>query len=246
MTKQRIVFLTFGGPTVNYHNRVLLICKQAESLNIFNEIRGVTDLDLKDNHPIFWRGYGEFLRNNRRGYGFWLWKPYIIRHTLQDIETNDIIVYMDAGCTINPEGKQRLNEYIDLLNNQSEFDILSFQMHALSEVKYSKLALLEYLNINEIDRNSGQCMATVIILRKGKHSTTVVNKWYETSILPDLINDKHSPLENKLFIDHRHDQSIYSLLVKKMGSIKIADETFFYPNWITLGGRFPFWATRIR
>jgi hypothetical protein len=116
----------------------------------------------------------------------------------------------------------------------------------LPEIKYTKKELMTHLEVNTEDMSSGQCMATVIIMRKGEHSTSVVNKWYKLASIRDLINDKHSLNENKLFIDHRHDQSIYSLLVKQFGSIKIPDETYFEPHWMVRGKMFPFWATRIR
>jgi hypothetical protein len=246
MPSQRKIFVTFGGPTENYHNRVKKICEQAESLNIFSEIRGLTDLVLKENHYDFWNNHSEFLHNNKRGYGFWLWKPYIIRSVLQDVEADDIIVYMDSGCTINVEGKQRLNEYIDLLNSQTKFDIISFQMCMLPEVKYSKYALMKHMNVNNEDQHSGQCNATVILIRKGKHSISLTNKWYNIASIYNLINDEHHSQEHKMFIDHRHDQSIFSILVKQMGSIKIPDETYFGQEWNTKGKKYPFWATRIR
>lgn len=50
---------------------------------------------------IFWVKNAEFMMSNRRGYDFWLWKPYVILSTLQDSEPNDVIIYMDAGCTLN-------------------------------------------------------------------------------------------------------------------------------------------------
>ena len=119
-------------------------------------------------------------------------------------------------------------------------------MCLLPEIKYSKKVLMTYLDVNTEDMRSGQCMATVIIMRKGAHSLSVVNKWYNLASICDLINDKHSLNEDKLFIDHRHDQSIFSLLVKQFGSIKIPDETYFEPHWIEKGKNYPFWATRIR
>jgi hypothetical protein len=107
MSSQRKIFLTFGGPTANFHNRVVALSRQAETLRVFDEVRGITDLELKESHPIFWDEHNDFLMNNKRGYGFWFWKPYIIRATLHDVETNDIVIYMDAGCTINLQGKER-------------------------------------------------------------------------------------------------------------------------------------------
>ena len=43
-----------------------------------------------------------------------------------------------------------------------------------------------------------------------------VNKWYETCCIHRLIDDSHSIIPNHpWFRDHRHDQSVYSILFKK-------------------------------
>ncbi len=31
----------------------------------------------------FWKKHGTFIESNPRGYGYWLWKPFIIKETLQ-------------------------------------------------------------------------------------------------------------------------------------------------------------------
>lgn len=36
-----------------------------------------------------------------RGAGYWIWKFYIIKQQLINISNNDILIYIDAGCTIN-------------------------------------------------------------------------------------------------------------------------------------------------
>lgn len=239
------IFLTFGGPGQPYRNRVKEICRQARNLDFFDDIRGITDEDLISKHHDFYQKHAEFLNNNNRGYGFWLWKPYIVLSTLLNVNDGDFVFYADAGCTINNNGKERLKEYIDMIKNQNKHDIISFQMNHLHEVKYTKRELFDYLDTNIEHMNSGQCMATVLIMRKGEHSIKLVEEWYRLASIPSLINDKHTNGYSQ-FIDHRHDQSIYSLLVKKNGSIKIPDETYFEPDWKIDGRQYPFWATRIR
>lgn len=34
----KFVFITFGGPTINYHNAVNIICKEAQNFGLFDEI----------------------------------------------------------------------------------------------------------------------------------------------------------------------------------------------------------------
>ena len=45
----------------------------------------------------------------------------------------------------------------------------------------------------------------------------------------NLINDDTKNEEN-CFIENRHDQSIYSIIVKKFGSIKLNDETYDFTD----------------
>ena len=163
--------------------------------------------------------------------------------SLDVMNTDDILIYMDSGCTINALGMPRLKEYIDTMKN-SENGIMSFQMNHLPEKNYTKRKLIDFLQTSSEDIETGQCMATVVMIKKNDHSTMIIKEWYRLASIPHLINDDVG-IEINSFVAHRHDQSIYSLLVKKYGSVKIDDETFFAPNWKE-GGSFPFWATRLK
>ena len=60
--------------------------------------------------------------------------------------------------------------------------------------------------------------ANRIIIRKCKKSMFQINKWWKIAInRPDLFSDKPSKERSnyKQFKDHRHDQSIFSLIGKK-------------------------------
>ena len=245
MTEPKRLFLTFGGPTEKYRNRSKIVAEQSKTCNWFTSCIGLND-DLLRQSPNFATKHLQFLETNQRGYGFWLWKPYIIKTFLDKLREGDILVYADAGCTINPNGLPRFNEYMNILDtNEDNYGIISFQMQHLPEIKYSKRLLLETIDATEEMATSGQCIATTMIIKKNAHSTMVVDKWWELAQNYDLINDGQMPQENPQFIDHRHDQSIFSILVKKYGSIKIPDETYFHPDW-TKGLDYPIWATRQR
>jgi hypothetical protein len=257
-------FLTFGGGSDNYRKRLINFTESVKQSNVFDRIIGINDYTLKT-YDDFWPKHSKFLEENKRGYGYWLWKSYLIKRTLSELKSNDILVYCDAGCMFNPDGIKRLNEYFDMVN-KSKYGILSFQMK-ITEKLYTKRALFEYFrdHLDEIKNctpintmtsltkencirfleNTYQNMATVIIIRKTEHSVNFFNKLYEIASIHDLINDKRTN-EIKEFVDHRHDQSIYSLLCKTIGSTFIPDETFFHPNWYVDGAKYPFWATRIR
>lgn len=236
-------FITFGGPCANYHNAAGRLCNQTKTLNFFDGVTGYTDIDLK-NDKEFWDLHGDFITKNKRGYGFWIWKPYLVQKNMNEIKDGDYLIYADAGCEMNANGLKRLNEYIGMLDDDEEqYGILSFQL-TFPEYKYTKQELLHYLNCDEDLKNDNQFIATVVILKKTKHSVSVINKWYEIACNYDLISDIKHMEQDSRFVDHRHDQSILSVLVKKYGSIKLSDETFFM-NWDD-GVNFPILAKRMR
>lgn len=246
---QKRVFISFGGPASNYHNRVHSIGEQAKSTSWFTDVHTFTEADLiKDSE--FWGVNGEFMSKHCRGFGYWLWKPYIIYKTLQSLNDDDILVYADAGCTINISGSKRFEEYIQLLND-SPFGLVCFQLGGCQEKVYTKNAVFQHFQPTESQIESDQIMATVCLIRKTSFSKALVQEWFLTSSMHHLINDERGN-EKSEFKDHRHDQSIFSMTVKKYSDvpylpspIKLADETYFAPNWQD-GKDFPFLATRIR
>jgi len=233
-------FLTFGGPTAHYHRAVNRICKQAYNSQMFDIVIGLTEAHLKM-ETLFWKTHVNFLESNKRGYGYWLWKPYIIMRQLEQMNDDDILIYADAGCAINTndESRHRMSEYVDMVKD-SEYGMLSFQM-CYPENTYTKADILEHLNYKE---NTGQLVGTAFVLRKCKHAIDMVKLWYDTCCNYDLINDTPSKIPNAIgFIENRHDQSVWSVIRKQFGSIILEDETYF-SNWHVDGHKYPIWAIR--
>ena len=42
----------------------------------------------------------------KRGYGYWFWKPIILKKAMEEIDTGDIIHYADVGCHIQNRNKR--------------------------------------------------------------------------------------------------------------------------------------------
>ena len=104
--------------------------------------------------------------SNQHGGGFWIWKLDIIKEKLTQLKDGDYLVYADAGCVINNEGKERLLEYFDMLNN-SEYGIISFQMDH-KELNWTTSEVFKYFDVDlkSSIANSGQIMATLLIMQK--------------------------------------------------------------------------------
>lgn len=243
---QRKWFITFGGPTREYHNAVKRICSEATAINVFDHIIGYTDADLV-NDIAFWNKHADFILANKRGYGYWLWKSYLTKKTLEGMNENDILVYADAGCQINPNGTKRLHEYFDIVN-RSERANLSFQMEHL-EKTWTKTDIFDYYDAKQPEiAETGQLIGGIFVLRKCQHTTHLINRWHEGCCTYNLINDSSSQSQNDpSFNENRHDQSLFSVIRKKLGTeMTDFDETWFSPNWKTAGANYPLWATRLR
>ena len=66
-------FITFCAGKPNYYEAGNRLVKQATNLNLFDEISCYTEEKLKSDSE-FWEKHSNFIENNPRGYGYWLWK----------------------------------------------------------------------------------------------------------------------------------------------------------------------------
>lgn len=169
----------------------------------------------------------------RRGYGYWRWKSYLVEKTFNTLSDGDILVYADAGCNFNSKGINRLQEYFQMVQN-SQSGILVFS-GKYPEYKYCKSDTAAFFNVLQIEKimNSYQIWAGGFILMKNEASKNFIHQWNNICINNfDLITDKSSQIPNHSdFIEHRHDQAIFSLLVKKMNAIILPPEELFKENF---------------
>jgi hypothetical protein len=243
LLNNHIYFITFGSQL--FSNSIKRIYNEANSFRFFDNMLLLNEIDLENRYPLFWNSHKEFVLNNKRLYGYAIWKSFIILKTLESIEENSILLYADSGCTLNSNGLNRMNDYLNIVRN-SKNGILSFELPFL-EKQYTKMDLFEYMNLNNNEfKSSKQILGGIIFFRKCEKTIKFVKEWYEISCNYHLIDDSPSILPNdEIFIEHRHDQSVFSLLAKKYGTEILPDETYFN-DFNTDGMNYPIWATRLR
>jgi hypothetical protein len=142
------------------------------------------------------------------------------------------LIYSDAGSSFNLHAKKRFYEYIDLLNSQNTYGNLRFECepHHIEKLWTSK-ELFDFFNI-KLDSEyalSTQLEAGHMIFKKTEHTYGLLKSFHkvlEHDI--ELITDKYNnTTQISNFMETRHDQSIWSLLSKIEGSIRIKNETDF-------------------
>ncbi len=207
-----INFLTFGSHS-NHIEAGERLLKQAKSLDLFHNLDFYKSDDLKKDKD-FWNRHGAFIENNKRGYGYWLWKSYLINKTIQKLKNGNILLYCDSGSEIVKSEKQYLLEYIEAVK---KYKILAHILYVTNEYAFSKMDLILKLGMtNYGEVYFCQIEAGVILLEVNDLTRNFINKWYELCCDYHNIDDSPSINPNvKFFYEHRHDQSIFSLLIKK-------------------------------
>lgn len=209
-----ISFISYGND--KYKSSKERIKKEAEEMGIFNgNIRIYSPDDLNQE---FKAAVGPTLQEYRGG-GYWLWKPYIINDMLNQLKEDDILLYADAGCALQPVGLPRLKEYIDMISKASGKCILAMRLE-YPENNWTSSAIFEHFGIQPEDERatSNQILATVSMYRKCKESMALVSAWLKVAMeYPELFTNKdHNESKKKRpeFSENRHDQSIFSVLLK--------------------------------
>jgi hypothetical protein len=162
-----------------------------------------------------------------RGAGYWLWKPYVISEALKKVNEGDLVFYIDSGVEVISD----LNPLFDLCTKNN--GILLFRTHDYKNKSWIKRDCFVLMDCdNEKFYNEDILAAGYQVYIKNKKSVEFVNDYLvncqNKNILTDLPNICGK--ENlKEFIDHRHDQSVLTLLALK-NNIKIYRDPSQYGN----------------
>nr|WP_315215414.1 hypothetical protein [uncultured Flavobacterium sp.] len=243
--KPKIYFCTFSDSRLQ--PTLKRIENEANSSDFFDKVFIFNEFNL---NKEFKKKFKDVLKYNVRGFGYWIWKVSIIQDVLSKLEDGDILLYADAGCSINKNGRDRFQDYIELVN-ESELGILAVSLEdSFIESKYTKGDLFDYLNVRNVEAiyNTPQIQAGVLLIRKNKNADTFLKQWqniYEEGI--NFVNDEPSKKANfPDFITHRHDQSVFSVLFKihKGVTIPLNEVWVKNPEGFELIKDNPIWVTR--
>ena len=169
----------------------------------------------KDIDPIFKEKNKDIL-SRKRGNGYWLWKPYFILKTLKEkLVEGDYLIYTDAGILY----RDSIYKIINFLKEQNA-EMWAIQLDYV-EKKYTKRDAFILLGADSpfyTDTNS--YMAGIQVYRKSKFTEKFLEELLYYSQDKRIITDEPNVLGKqnyKEFIENRHDQSVFSLLIKKYG-----------------------------
>lgn len=200
--KQKLILINYANKT--YYNAQKLQTKTAKHAGFDIVIEyNPSDIDkefINSNYEIF---------QYKRGNGLWLWKPYIIKKTLEIMKNGDILFYCDSGACFF----RNIKKIVSKLNNQD----IWLSALPLKEKQFTKQLTFDIMECNESKyKETAQISGTFCAFKKSEFSIKFVNEWLQyccniNAIAPPSDLSK----EGFYFYDHREDQSILSLLAKK-------------------------------
>ena len=196
------IFITYGDS--NYQDSLIRIRQEAIDTGVFNETILYTPELLPDQ-------FKEYANQYKRGGGYWLWKPWIIQNTLNNINEGDIVVYADAGCTL-----QKHKDWQYYFNRLAHNDGIFFITSGKNK-KWCKQEVFSFFNTsNNLWKFANQIQATFLIIKKTKDDD-IIQRWCDLAVHhPHLFMDvkqENRSKESPAFKEHRHDQSVLTACV---------------------------------
>lgn len=244
------------------------IRKQAENFGVFKSIHEFGEGDLENNS--FWEQYAQPMMEPRSGmpgrfYGYYACKPYFVLKALENIPEDDVLLYVDSGCELNKNGLEKLQQYYqECLDTEGVFFSLD-----LPEIQWTKMDTYKrIIGDNDEYMMTRQIISGIFFLKNTSMVRDLVQEWMNICVEENgrYLDDSPSTLSNnEIFRENRHDQSIWSLLLKQKAETH--DFTFHEDDtyetiwnaaglsgvpvgqeqakiWNTYGKEYPIWATR--
>jgi hypothetical protein len=196
---------------VNFYPHLVRLYRSAKKF-------GYNDFSFWNREKIkktdFYKENKEIL-DQKRGAGYWLWKPYIILEELKKIKDEDFLVYADSANYFINDIKPLLE--LTKKNNGFYFEEQRFEDRKLKH--WTKRDCFYYMDAdNKEFYNTYIRQASFIILQKNKVTINFIKEWLIFATNKHIISDIDNTcgLDNLIqFKDHRHDQSIFSILAHK-------------------------------
>jgi hypothetical protein len=160
---------------------------------------------------VFWKNLKIF--RSRRGAGYWAWHTIVIREALRKVDENDFIIFCDAGL--------KFTNKVEFLHDlMIENHVLFFSNGNFKNQQYTKRDTFILMDCDESKYwNGPQVMGGFHVWKKCKKTYEFLEEYEKYCLNYQIVSDSPSTEASNFsdFIDHRHPQSIMSLLIVKYG-----------------------------
>lgn len=226
------------------HNSPVYLVSYADGPEIFHKNQNALTASALNKGIDFFLNYKRYhldksffeknktILEQKKGAGFWLWKPWIILKTLQTVEENAIIIYADSGFVFHSP----LYPLIDLA---AKHPIILVDYDPSLHGNLGQITKRETLVRMGCDtpscRQGKHLWAAFSIFRNTPESRAFVKKWLDYCSDEYILTDSPSTLaEYPEYRTHTHDESVLSTLynLEPNGKHLITVPEFYkYASW---------------
>ena len=168
---------------------------------------------IKDSN--FWRK-NQFILSRPRGAGYWIWKPHIILETFKELENGDCVLYSDAGLKVIGN----LNPLFDVMRDNPNGGKIIFRLPWVGAQhitkNWTKRDCFVLMNSDEAKYwNAPMTNGAISLWEKNDKNIEFLNQWQRYLRDPRIVTDSSNFGGKPNFMefkDHRHDQSVLSIL----------------------------------
>jgi len=149
-----------------------------------------------------------------RGDGYWLWKSYLILKALEGVKDGDAVFYCDVGDRIKPGIKGKIEAVLGANNG------IYLCRGTGTNGRWTKRDCFVLMGCDsEQYWDKFQVEAGTMAWVKCERSFQILREWQQWCTNEQAVTDTPNVHGENLpgFMDHRHDQSIMSLLAIKHG-----------------------------
>lgn len=216
MTTELLLFIT----TDFYDGKINKKLFSGEYNNIIDKVLRYNENDLDDYIKEIVLDIIE--KYGKRGYGYWIWKPYLIYKELEKLNDGDMLIHLDSYRRID----KIVDIFDDIKNELTDEKPIDFITVGFDDYKYTTTKLRnrleKYLNykFNENQLFKTQFEAGILFIKKNDFTVNFFKKYFDfmiknIDVITDIYNNDKDNHES--FIENRHDQSVFSLLCKYYG-----------------------------
>jgi hypothetical protein len=205
-------FITYssGEPYQTYGDNLI---KQASEK--FNNVIHYKSDDIKD-----FKLKNQHLWDYNKGDGFWIWKPYVIRKTLDIVNDGDIVVYCDTRYIMTEDIHSHIKSHFE--NTTEDFFVLKTHHFVSDSIQIEKMwSKGDAFHLIGVDINDEsypyQIWSGFICLRKNEKTIDIIDQWLNHCQDERIITDNVNVFQNNhsTFRENRYDQTVLSLVLKK-------------------------------
>jgi hypothetical protein len=159
----------------------------------------------------------EYIRTNKRGAGYWIWKPYCLQQILDISNPGDIVIYTDSSAYFT----KSLKNIINFINKNNIFVLKHPNSNGFSQSKWTKGNAVKYFNDTpdwcKTEGKYIQFIASIVGIKKNETGKKLVNFWLDALQTKNahLFDDSKSENNCEDFNESRHDQQMLSLILYK-------------------------------